>query len=94
MRIMGELENEEDDVLMAYLNLAKDKLINHIYPYKHDVVELDKCYEMKQIELAIILYSQRGAEGEEHHNENGVNRRWKSEESFLASIPRHVGLPL
>ena len=94
MRIMGEIsENESDELLTAYLNLAEQKLINHIYPYRNDVVALERKYEMKQIELAIILYSKRGAEGEEHHNENGVNRRYESEDKFLASIPRHVGIP-
>ena len=94
MRIMGEIENENEDVLTAYLTLAKEKLINHIYPYKRNVVDIEPRYEMKQIELAIILYSKRGAEGEENHSENGVTRKYQSEEHFLASIPREVGLPL
>ena len=95
MRIMGNIdESEQDNLLVTYLELSKQKLINHIYPYEKSVIELEPKYEMQQIELAIILYNKRGAEGEEHHNENGVNRRYKSEESFLASIPRKVGLPL
>lgn len=95
MKIMGgsEVEAEKDETLHAYLLLAKDKLLNHIYPYGNAPVELDKRYDMKQIELAIILYNQRGAEGEEQHNENGVNRKYISEEKFLASIPRKAGLP-
>ena len=94
MKIMGNIEGEQDDLLMVYLDLAKQKLIEHIYPFRDDVVSLDKKYDTKQIELAIILYNKRGAEGEEHHNENGVNRRYQSEEKFFASIPRNVGLPL
>lgn len=93
MRIMGNIDSDvEDDLLMAYLNLAKEKLINHIYPYEKPV-ELNSHYDMKQIELAIILYNNRGAEGEEQHNENGVNRKYISEDKFLASIPRHSGIP-
>ena len=95
MRIMGEIDSEEqDDVLVAYLDLAKQKLINHIYPFEKNVVEIEPKYEMKQVELAIILYDKRGANGEEHHNENGVNRKYQTEASFLASIPRKVGIPL
>lgn len=95
MRIMGNIGSDEnDDLLMAYLNLAKDKLLNHIYPFEKDKVELESRYDTKQIELAIILFNKRGAEGEDTHNENGVNRKYISEEKFLASIPRKVGLPL
>lgn len=93
MKIMGGLQDNEDDkVLMAYLDLAKEKLINHIYPFEKPV-ELEEKYVMKQIELAIILFNKRGAEGETSHNENGVNRSYQSEEKFFASIPRKVGLP-
>lgn len=94
MRIMGNIDSEEeDDLLVAYLDLAKEKLLNHIYPFEKKL-ELDSRYDMKQIELAIILFNSRGAEGEEQHNENGVNRKYQSEEKFLASIPRHSGIPL
>lgn len=93
MKVMMNLPNENDDTLMVYLNLAKEKLLNHIYPYEKPT-ELEREYEMKQIELAIILYNKRGAEGEESHTENGVARKYQSEEKFLASIPRKAGIPL
>lgn len=92
MKIMGDLRDEKDEDLRAYLDLAKSKLIDHIYPYEKPA-ELDKQYDMKQIELAIILFSKKGAEGEEHHNENGVNRKYQSEEKFFMSIPRQAGIP-
>ena len=92
---MGNIGSDvEDNLLMAYLDLAKQKIIDHVYPYKKNVVELESKYDMKQIELAIILFDKRGAEGEEHHNENGVNRKYQSEEKFFASLPREAGLPL
>ena len=94
MKIMGNIDSDvEEDLLVAYLDLAKQKLINHIYPHRNDVIDIESRYEMKQIELAIILYNKRGAEGEEQHSENGVTRKYQSEEKFLASIPRHVGIP-
>ena len=94
MKIMGGLQGEDEDELTAYLDLAKSKLINHIYPYEKGKVELEPRYEMNQVELAIILFGKKGAEGEEQHNENGVNRKYQSEENYLQSIPRHAGLPL
>jgi len=93
MKIMGGLDSEDDDTLMVYLDLAKEELLNHIYPFGHEAVELEKRYDTKQIELALILFNQRGAEGEESHNENGVNRKYQSKEKFLASIPRKAGIP-
>ena len=92
MKIMGGLQGEDDNELEAYLDLAKQKLLNHIYPYRNET-ELEKRYEMKQVELALILFAKKGAEGEETHNESGVNRKYISEEKFLQSIPRHCGIP-
>ena len=94
MRVLGNINegDADDDLLTAYLDLAKEKLLNHIYPFEKPV-EVGKEYEMKQVELAIILFAKRGAEGEDSHNENGVNRKYQSEEKFLQSIPRCVGIP-
>lgn len=93
MRIMGDIDDSEsNDLLTAYLTLAENKLLNHIYPFEKPAT-LDKEYDVKVIELAIILFAKRGAEGEDSHNENGVNRKYQSEEKFLQSIPRCVGIP-
>ena len=93
MRIMGDIDDsEDDDLLTAYLTLAENKLLNHIYPFEKPAT-LDKEYDVKVVELAIILYNKRGAEGEDSHNENGVNRKYQSEEKFLQSIPRYAGIP-
>ena len=89
------MEDTPIDFGMAqiYLDLAQQKLINHIFPFRNDVVELNSKYDYDQIELAIVLYNKRGAEGEELHNENGVHRRYRSEAQILASIPKFAGLP-
>jgi len=93
MRIMGDLQDENDEALSPYLTLAKEKLLNHIYPYRDDKVELEKRYEMKQVELAIVLFNKKGAEGESSHSENGVARKYMSEDEILQTIPRHIGIP-
>ena len=93
MRIMGDIgESEDKELLTAYLTLAENKLLNHIYPFEKPAT-LGKEYDVKVVELAIILYNKRGAEGEDSHNENGVNRKYQSEEKFLQSIPRYAGIP-
>ena len=83
----------EDEIVIVYLNLAKERIINHIYPFERKVEELDSKYDYQQIELAIALYNQRGVEGEKTHNENGVNRSYNSVEKILNSIPKYAGLP-
>lgn len=72
----GSEKNEE--ILSAYLELAGDKILNRMYPYKEDYSGLsvpDK-YAMVQINTACYLYNKRGAEGQIQHIENGIHRNW------------------
>ena len=93
MRTMLGDDELKDEVAVVYLDLAKQKIINHIYPFDNTIVELESKYDFKQIELAIVLYNKRGVEGENSHGENGVSRNYQTEASILASIPRYAGLP-
>lgn len=86
-------EDVDDEVLEIYLNQAKQKILNHRFPYGTQLTDVEPRYEQDLLELAIVLYNERGAEGQETHNENGVNRKWRSEQQILKSIPRMVGLP-
>ena len=92
--MMGEQDVADvgDETLIVYLNLAKERIINHIYPFDNKS-EMPSRYDYQQIELAIVLYNQRGVEGEKTHNENGVNRSYNSVEKILNSIPKYAGLP-
>ena len=93
MRVMLDDDTITDRVLGVYLQVAQRKLLNHIYPYGNTPVELEPKYEQDEIELAIVLISKRGAEGQTSHNENSVNRKWRTEDEILSSIPRKAGLP-
>ena len=93
MKTMMDDTSLEDDTAIVYLNLAEQKIINHIYPFDDTQNVMPSRYDMQQIELAIILFNQRGAEGEEKHGENGVSRIYKDEKRILASIPKYAGLP-
>ena len=96
VNVMQTMMNDislEEDVAIVYLDLAKQKLINHIYPFDLEQTELPSRYDMKQIELAIVLFNKRGAEGEEKHDENGVARIYENERKILASIPKCAGIP-
>lgn len=95
MRRLGDIGEDEEpkENLLDYLRFAQDKLLNHIYPYGGAPEELDRRYDTKQVELALILFLKKGAEGEKEHNENSVGRKYMTEAEFLASIPRKAGLP-
>jgi len=74
-----------DDTLLSYLRLAGTDIINHVYPFKHDIREVPAKYAMVQIELAVYYLNKRGAEGEAIHNENGTYRTYES-----GSIPESI----
>ena len=83
-----------DEVCQTYLNLSQQKILNHRYPFGTKRVEVEAQFEYQLIELAIVLYNQRGVEGQETHNENGVHRKYRTEGQILASIPSFAGFPL
>ena len=84
-----------DDVIMSYLNIAGEKIINRAYPYDDTVVEVPRRYGVLQCEIAAYLLNKRGAEGETAHNENGISRTYENAdvpESMLGEVIPHVGL--
>ena len=87
--------DEEDTVLTDYLLTAKEKILNHRDPFSNQErpSEVEPKFEYAQIELAIVLYNQKGGEGQSTHSENGVKREWRTVEDILSSIPRTAGIP-
>ena len=72
----------DDGVLTSYLEDAAQAIINHVYPYRDDVLEVPAKYQRRQLEIATYLLNKRGAEGETKHDENGINRTYEA-----ANIP-------
>lgn len=69
-----------DDVVKAYLDLAKSKLLATMYPYgEPEDACLPEKYDGVHCELAARYFARRGGLGEIAHNENGINRTWASE---------------
>ena len=88
-------ENWSDDVLISYLTIAGEKIINRAYPYDDTVTEVPRRYSYLQCEIANYLLNKRGAEGQTAHSENGVNRSYESAdvpESMLSEVTPHVGV--
>lgn len=86
---------EEICVLSSYLAMARSKILNRLYPFGDiEDKEIPSRYDQLHIELAIALFAERGAEGQSSHNENGVNRTWRSEVEILSEITPFASLPL
>ena len=83
----------DEETAIVYLDLAQERILNHIYPFERKVNCVPCKYDYEHIDLAIALYNLRGVEGQSSHNENGVSRTYKSVEDILKSIPKHAGFP-
>lgn len=91
VRSMTDDDNESlnDICLNAYLEIAKQKILNRLYLKRSGDEVLPAEYELLQCEIAAYLINKRGAEGETSHTENGISRSYESgdvPESMLKSI--------
>lgn len=76
-KLKGLSFEQDEDTLVLYLDMAKDKIMRKVYPFGYDEqMDLPSKYENLQIEIALYLLNKRGAEGEIIHNENGINRHY------------------
>ena len=85
--------NWTDNVLISYLKIAGEKIIQRAYPYDDTVTEVPRRYGVLQCEIALYLLNKRGAEGQTAHSENGVNRTYESAdvpESLLKDVITQV----
>jgi hypothetical protein len=80
---LSALTGETDDnILLTFLDIAAEKILEKCYPYRHDKRDVPARYHSTQLEIAVYLLNKRGAEGETSHNENGISRSYES-----ASVP-------
>lgn len=80
------VEENDKNILSAYLLIAKDKLLTHIYPYHYDEeMPFPHKYDSLQVEVAAYFINKRGAEGEVSHSENGISRTYAD-----ADIPANM----
>ena len=85
-------DKAELDVLQSELLAAETMILNKMYPFGYeDNTVVPARYERLQIKLAIELYSQRGAEGQASHMENGITRTWPTVSRILAQVIPHCG---
>ena len=91
--MVGESDTEE--VLLTYLKIAGQKIINRAYPYGTEDPEVPSRYDFLQCEIAAYMLNKRGAEGQTSHSENGISRNYESAdvpESLLGAITPMIGV--
>lgn len=84
-----------EELLEAYLKIAGSKILQKAFPYDSSVTEVPPQYDLLQCEIAVYLYNKRGAEGQNYHSENGINRSYENSDvpkSMLASVTPRVGV--
>ena len=80
LKHMLDDDGTPEDVLLAYLDIAGQRILNRMYPYKEDYtgLEVPDRFAIVQLNIAVYLLNKRGAEGEIQHIENGIHRNYGS----------------
>ena len=85
-------DEETDARLEAMLAGAASLILNKMYPFGYpEDATVPIRYEQLQIQLAVEIYSKRGAEGQTAHSENGISRTWPAQSPLLAQVTPHCG---
>lgn len=85
-------DTDTDEVLDGVLADAEALVLNRMYPFGYpDGAVVPSRYERIQVQLAVELYSKRGAEGQTSHSENGISRNWPEKSALLNRVMPHVG---
>ena len=87
LKHMLDDDGTPEDVLLAYLDIAGQRILNRMYPYKEDYtgLEVPDRFAIVQLNVAVYLLNKRGAEGQVQHIENGVHRNYGS-----ADVPEEM----
>ena len=80
LRTMMDGDDTDQGILEVYLDLAAQKILNHMYPFtdNYDGLYVPDRYVMIQLNIACYMLNKRGAEGEIQHIENGIHRNYGS----------------
>ena len=82
-----EISEGEGEVL---LKLAESIILNRMYPFGiPDGASIPSRYDFLQIQVAIEIFSKKGAEGQTGHSENGISRTYESA-SVSPSLLREI----
>lgn len=92
-KMLEALSGETDTAtLTSYLSLARDVILDQLYPFGRDTEDVPDRYATLQVEIANYKILKRGAEGEIMHTENGLTRSYESSEIPPTMLRRIVPL--
>lgn len=78
--MLGQMTDDgtPSEILEVYLELAGQKILNRLYPFKDDYegLEVPARYDAIQLKVANYMLNKRGAEGQIQHIENGIHRNY------------------
>lgn len=88
-------EEEDEELLDVCLTMAKEAVLNKLYPYGTEETEVPARYENLTVNIAQYVYDKIGATGQTLHMENGIHRHYESAyipPSMLREITPFVGV--
>lgn len=92
VKVLISPDTDTDEVIDMMLSLSENMILNRMYPYGYpEGTIIPPRYENIQIQLAVEIYSKRGAEGQVSHSENGISRTWPEKSQLLRQIVPNCG---
>lgn len=90
LQAMLDGESVAAPVLSAYMTAAKNEILAWRYSYASEYPEaFPREYDQTQVFAVLAGYSQKGAEGETNHSENGISRTFRYAD-MVSYIRDHV----
>lgn len=92
--LVGDEPEITEAVISVYLGVAQNKILAKLFPFGDGTETMPAQYDITQCELTARLCLRRGAEGEISHNENGINRSYKTvdDDDILGRIMPYVAV--
>ena len=82
-------DTAEANILSTYITLSEGIVLNRRYPLGvPEGAKVPSQYEHIQLQIALELFSKRGAEGQIEHDENGIARKYESADISTTLLKR------
>ena len=80
-----------DNKLNAYLDMAGKEIVSWLYTNVKQPpnASVPPKYDITHVQAVVVAFTVEGAEGEEIHHENGINRKFNYD-TMIAYIRSHV----
>jgi hypothetical protein len=84
-------DTADKDLLSELIVLAEGIVLNKRYPFgAPEGATVPKQYEHIQLQIALELFSKRGAEGQTEHDENGISRQYEAADVSPSLLKRII----